>query len=43
LTNIGYAEKDRVREDVGKAKWFYVMADGSTDNSITEQENVYDM
>ena len=27
-------ERDRVREDVGRAQWVYVMADGSTDPAI---------
>ena len=30
-----------VREDMGRAQWVSVMADGSTDHNITEQENVY--
>ena len=30
-----------VREDMGRAQWVSVIADGSTDHNITEQENVY--
>ena len=33
--------RDKVREEVGRAQWVSVMADGSTDHSITKQENVY--
>ena len=36
VDNISDTERDRVREDVGRALWVSVMADGSTDHSITE-------
>ena len=41
IDDISDTERDRVREDMGKAQWVSVIADGSTDHSITEQENVY--
>ena len=41
IDNISDTERVGVGEDVGRALWVSVMADGSTDPSITEQENVY--
>ena len=41
IDHINEAERDRIRGKVKKTKWISVLADGSTDHSITEQENVY--
>ena len=41
IDKISDTERNRVKEDVGRAQWVSVMADGSIDHNITEQENVY--
>ena len=41
IENISEAEKERVKDEVGKVQWISVLADGSTDHTITEQEIVY--
>ncbi|XP_034080926.1 zinc finger protein 862-like [Gymnodraco acuticeps] len=38
---IAEVEKDRVSEDLKASRFFALMGDGSTDISVTEQENVY--
>ncbi|KAL3060907.1 hypothetical protein OYC64_009173 [Pagothenia borchgrevinki] len=38
---IAEVEKDRVSEDLKTSRFFALMGDGSTDISVTEQENVY--
>ncbi|KAI4792362.1 hypothetical protein KUCAC02_033429 [Chaenocephalus aceratus] len=38
---IAEVEKDRVSEDLKASRFFALMGNGSTDISVTEQENVY--
>ena len=41
VENIAAVEKERSQEEIENARFLCVLADGSTDKSITEQESVY--
>ena len=41
VENIAVVEKERSQEEIENARLLCVLADGSTDKSITEQESVY--
>ena len=41
VENIAVVEKERSQEEIENARFLCVLADGSTDKSITEQESVY--
>ena len=41
VENIAAIEKERSQEEIKNARFLCVLADGSTDKSITEQESVY--
>ena len=41
VSNIAEADRRRVEEEVRGSRFLCIMGDGSTDFSVTEQENVY--